>query len=42
MMPIKTGWQCNMQEIEGKMREANIHTMASGLVGDEIKFYFHC
>ena len=24
------------------MKEANILTMASGLVGDEIKFYFHC
>ena len=24
------------------MREAHIHTMASGHVGDEIKFYFHC
>ena len=30
-----------MQEIEAKMKEANIFTMASGLVGDEIKFYFH-
>lgn len=33
---------CNVAEIEAKMKEANIFTMASGLVGDEIKFYYHC
>ena len=32
---------CNVAEIEAKMKEACIFTMASGLVGDEIKFYFH-
>lgn len=31
-----------MGEIEAKMKEINIFTMASGLVGDEIKFYYHC
>lgn len=31
-----------MAEIEAKMKEVNIFTMASGLVGDEIKFYYHC
>jgi len=42
MMPIKMGYMCNAGEIEAKMKEANISTMASGLVGDEMKFYFHC
>ena len=37
----KPGWVSNVAEIEAKMKEANIFTMASGLVGDEIKFYFH-
>jgi hypothetical protein len=30
-----------MGEIEAKMKEINVLTMASGFVGDEIKFYFH-
>lgn len=42
MMPIKMGYMCNAGEIEAKMKETNISTMASGLVGDEMKFYFHC
>ena len=42
MLPIRQGWQCNIPEIETKLKEINVFTMASGLVGDEIKFYFHC
>ena len=41
-LSIRPGWTCNIQEIEAKMKEAGIFTMASGMVGDEIKFYFHC
>lgn len=33
---------CNVAEIEAKMKEINVFTMASGLVGDEMKFYYHC
>ena len=33
---------CNVAEIEAKMKEVGIFTMASGLVGDEMKFYYHC
>ena len=40
-LPIKQNWICNVAEIKAKMEEAKIFTMASGLVGDEIKFYFH-
>ena len=40
--PIKPNLIPNTGAIEAKMKEANIQTMASGQVGDEIKFYFHC
>jgi hypothetical protein len=40
-LTIRANWNCNIAEIEAKMKEVNIFTMASGLVGDEIKFYFH-
>ena len=39
---VKSGWMINIQEIQSKMQEGNIFTMASGIVGDEVKFYFHC
>ena len=41
-LQLSPTWQCSIPAIEAKMKEANIFTMASGLVGDEIKFYFHC
>ena len=40
-LSIRPGWSCNITEIEAKMKESCIFTMASGIVGDEIKFYFH-
>lgn len=40
-MPLSPTWVCNLAEIEAKMKQSNIFTMASGLIGDEIKFYFH-
>lgn len=31
-----------IQQVEQRMNENYIFAMASGLVGDELKFYFHC
>ena len=42
VLSIKPTWNCNIPEIEAKMKECGIYTMASGQVGDEIKLYFHC
>ena len=39
---IKPNYQLNIAGIEAKMKEGNISTMASGQIGDELKFYFHC
>lgn len=41
-LSIKPNWQCNIAEIEAHIKANNIFTMASGLVGDEIKLYLHC
>ena len=41
-MQIRPGYMVNIGEIQAKMQESHIFTMASGVIGDEVKFYFHC
>jgi len=32
----------SIPEVEGTLNSMHVSTMASGQVGDELKFYFHC
>ena len=39
---IRTPQMPTIPDVEKQLNSVNIFTMASGQVGDELKFYFHC
>lgn len=40
--PLRNDMQFTVQVVENKFKENKLQTMASGQMGNELKFFFHC